>query len=416
MIEDKNNIETDLMMRSILESGQEEVPAHVWEGVSAGLDKAARRRVVALWWRRSAIGGAIAAAVAAVLVLNTGKATDDIISGDTGNGLIAVVEPDPAPEGNTPETVLIAQAEPVSSQIADIQNTVASVQGSAAAGLDAATDGMEAAMSVQDTVAAENQDTVTEVIEMQEPAEVAYAPAEAEPEDEQVYFPEDWGEDEETKSAVKTSVVLSGLTGTNSSQNAVRKNLIKRPTIAKAPTKTGVKETSTNSTYGIPLSFGVGAKIDFTPKWSLGIGVNYTLLTRKFYGEYQKVNAEGILVSSSSSDVTNSQHYIGIPVNAYYNIVNSRNVNFYAYAGGAVEKCVADKYALQNTAITHTEIPAGVQLSANLGIGAEFMIGKHLGLYIDPSLRYYFNNRQPKSIRTAQPFMLGFEMGMRVRL
>ena len=404
MIEDKNNIETDLMMRSILESGQEEVPAHVWEGVSAGLDKAARRRVVALWWRRSAIGGAIAAAVAAVLVLNTGKATDDIISGDTGNGLIAVVEPGPAPEGNTPETVLIAQAEPVSSQIADIQNTVASVQGSAAAGMDAATDGMEAAMSVQDTVAAEDQDTVTEVIETQEHAEVVYG------------FPEDWGEDEETKSAVKTSVVLSGLTGTNSSQNAVRKNLIKRPTIAKAPTKTGVKETSTNSTYGIPLSFGVGAKIDFTPKWSLGIGVNYTLLTRKFYGEYQKVNAEGILVSSSSSDVTNSQHYIGIPVNAYYNIVNSRNVNFYAYAGGAVEKCVGDKYALQNTAITHTEIPAGVQLSANLGIGAEFMIGKHLGLYIDPSLRYYFNNRQPKSIRTAQPFMLGFEMGMRVRL
>lgn len=415
MIENKNNIETDLMMRSILESGQEEVPAHVWEGVSAGLDKAARRRVVALWWRRSAIGGAIAAAVAAVLVLNTGKATDDIISGDTGNGLIAVVEPGPAPEGNTPETVLIAQAEPVSSQIADIQNTVASVQGSAAAGLDAATDRQEVVTDGKNT-AAEDQDTVTEVIETQEHAEMAYAPAEAEPEDEQVYFPEDWGEDEETKSAVKTSVVLSGLTGTNSSQNAVRRNLIKRPTIAKAPTKTGVKETSTNSTYGIPLSFGVGAKIDFTPKWSLGIGVNYTLLTRKFYGEYQKVNAEGILVSSSSSDVTNSQHYIGIPVNAYYNIVNSRNVNFYAYAGGAVEKCVGDKYALQNTAITHTEIPAGVQLSANLGIGAEFMIGKHLGLYIDPSLRYYFNNRQPKSIRTAQPFMLGFEMGMRVRL
>ena len=415
MIEDKNNIETDLMMRSILKSGQEEVPAHVWEGVSAGLDKAARRRVVALWWRRSAIGGAIAAAVAAVLVLNTGKATDDIISGDTGNGLIAVVEPGPAPEGNTPETVLIAQAKPVSSQIADIQNTVASVQGSAAARLDAAADRQEVVTDGKNT-AAEDQDTVTEVIETQEHAEVAYAPAEAEPEDEQVYFPEDWGEDEETKSAVKTSVVLSGLTGTNSSQNAVRKNLIKRPTIAKAPTKTGVKETSTNSTYGIPLSFGVGAKIDFTPKWSLGIGVNYTLLTRKFYGEYQKVNAEGILVSSSSSDVTNSQHYIGIPVNAYYNIVNSRNVNFYAYAGGAVEKCVGDKYALQNTAITHTEIPAGVQLSANLGIGAEFMIGKHLGLYIDPSLRYYFNNRQPKSIRTAQPFMLGFEMGMRVRL
>jgi RNA polymerase sigma-70 factor (ECF subfamily) len=57
-----------------------------------------------------------------------------------------------------------------------------------------------------------------------------------------------------------------------------------------------------------------------------------------------------------------------------------------------------------------------VQLSANLGIGAEFKLGQHLGLYVDPSLRYYFDNGQPKSIRTSQPLMLGFEMGLRVNL
>ena len=62
-------MDQDLLMRSILEGGQEEVPAHVWEGVSAGLDKAARRRKVALWWRRAAVGGAVAAAVAAVLLV-----------------------------------------------------------------------------------------------------------------------------------------------------------------------------------------------------------------------------------------------------------------------------------------------------------------------------------------------------------
>ena len=55
-------------------------------------------------------------------------------------------------------------------------------------------------------------------------------------------------------------------------------------------------------------------------------------------------------------------------------------------------------------------------MSAGIGIGVEFMLGKHTGLYIDPSLRYYFNNSQPKSIRTVQPLMLGFEMGMRFRL
>lgn len=404
MIENNNNMDQDLLMRSILEGGQEEVPAHVWEGVSAGLDMAARRRKVALWWRRAAVGGAVAAAVAAVLLLNPGGSGEDIVPMEDGSGLIAVVEPVDTSERVKPEEVLIAQAEPVARPVSAGRRAE-----SAAEAVEELTETVEQAGTSE---TADVTDTVEKDTEESAPA----AEASQKPIPEKTYFPEDWGEEEEKSSKVKTSLTLSGLTGTNSAQNSARRNLIKRPSISKAPAKTGIKETSTNSTYGIPLSFGAGVKFDFTPKWSLGVGVNYSLLSRKFYGEYQKVDASGIIESSTSSDITNTQHYIGIPVNAFYNIVDSKSVNFYAYAGGAVEKCVADKYALANTSITHKEVPSGVQWSANVGIGAEFMIGNHLGLYIDPSLRYYFDNGQPKSIRTAQPFMLGFEMGLRVRL
>ncbi len=390
-------MDQDLLMRSILEGGQEEVPAHVWEGVSAGLDKAARRRKVALWWRRAAVGGAVAAAVAAVLVLNPGGSGDDIVPMDEGSGLIAVVEPVDTSDSVNPEEVLIAQAEPVARP--------------ASAGRRAE----DAAEAVAELTEAVEQAGTSETVDVTDTTEKDMASKK--PVSEKTYFPVDWGEDEEKAAKVKTSLTLSGLTGTNSAQNSARRNLIKRPSISKAPAKTGIKETSTNSTYGIPLSFGAGVKFDFTPKWSLGVGVNYSLLSRKFFGEYHKVNAAGIIEEDPiSSNITNTQHYIGIPVNAFYNIVNSKSVNFYAYAGGAVEKCIADKYTLANTTITHKEVPSGVQWSANVGIGAEFMIGNHLGLYIDPSLRYYFDNGQPKSIRTAQPFMLGFEMGLRVRL
>ena len=34
----------DDLMKSILENGQEEVPAHIWNGISEGLDKAERHR------------------------------------------------------------------------------------------------------------------------------------------------------------------------------------------------------------------------------------------------------------------------------------------------------------------------------------------------------------------------------------
>ena len=107
---------------------------------------------------------------------------------------------------------------------------------------------------------------------------------------------------------------------------------------------------------------------------------------------------------------------MGIPVNAYYNILNNKQINLYAYAGGSVEKCVTDKYEVLSTNIIHTEKPSGVQLSANVGIGVEFMLGKHVGLYADPSLRYYFDNGQPKSIRTSQPLMLGLDLGLRIKL
>jgi opacity protein-like surface antigen len=229
------------------------------------------------------------------------------------------------------------------------------------------------------------------------------------------YFPEDWGE-ETTERKAGVSLVLSGLASTNDSQSQNRIGPMKAPSVNPAPKKTGITETSTKSTYGIPVSFGAGVKIDFTERWSLGVGANYTLLARKFYGKYTQVNEAGGIENSISSDIRNTQHFVGIPVNAYYNIVNTDRINLYAYAGGTVEKCVSDNYNVLSTSIYHKEKAEGVQISADAGIGVEFMLGKHMGLYIDPSLRYYFDCGQPKSIRTVQPLMFGFEMGFRFRL
>ena len=56
MFEDNKYKESDLMMRSILEDGVEEVPAGVWDAVAEGLDKASRKKTVVLMWRRTAVG------------------------------------------------------------------------------------------------------------------------------------------------------------------------------------------------------------------------------------------------------------------------------------------------------------------------------------------------------------------------
>lgn len=394
MFEDKNINEFDQMMKSILDEGREEVPASVWEGVSAGLDKAEKHKTVVLWWRRAAAGAAVAAAVAVGVIFNH-TPQQELVPQAGDSGMIAVAEPAEEIVAEETEIVIpdmIAEAEPV---VKPVRNAVIKT-------------------------ADEAIEVVTDVAPADEiPVDVApadKAPAdEKEVETEKVYFPEDWGEETPERKA-DVSLVLSGLASTNDAQSQNRMGPMKAPSVNPAPKKTGITETSTKSTYGIPVSFGAGVKIDFNERWSLGVGANYTLLARKFYGKYTKVTEAGGIENSISSDIRNTQHFVGIPVNAYYNIISKDRINLYAYAGGTVEKCVSDNYNVLGTSIYHKEKAEGVQLSADAGIGVEFMLGKHMGLYIDPSLRYYFDCGQPKSIRTVQPLMFGFEMGFRFRL
>ena len=398
---DENN---DIDFRSILEGAEEEVPVRVWEGVSAGLDKAARGKVVALWFRRAGIGVATAAAVAAVMLVLPTDNGADIVSGADGSDMIAVVENVPAIPADTaetiaPEMVYMAKAEPakVKSVVQTIPTEVESPEHMVSE------ERFPADKETPECTADEHatqQEKVMEKTNQEVTAE----------------WKDEWSDIEETTQKRNVAFVLSGLTGTNAAQNEAGKNIFKRPDPSPGPAVTGVKQTSTNSAYDIPLSFGAGVRIGLSPKWSIGAGVNYSMLSRKFSGTYTKVNAAGVIENSTASDIRNTQHYIGIPVNAYYDIVDSRNVNFYAYAGGAVEKCISDKYSVLNTSIVHKEKVSGFQWSANVGIGVGFKLGEHLGLYIDPSLRYYFDCGQPHNIRAAQPLMLGFEVGLRADL
>ena len=406
MFEDNKYKETDLMMRSILEDGVEEVPAGVWEAVSEGLDKASRKKTVVLMWKRAAVGFGVAAALATGLVLNHGGNESMI---PQQNDMIAVVESDPMDNPSSEDDVFatdvmmaevrkVKRQAPIMVKVVDEKSEASDNPNVPEVGESLTENEPEDIQVVQDEpVAKAGNDDLTYKFKEE-------------------YEPSDWVEEKE-RDKVGASLVFSGIAGTNGTQaRPGGAGMLRQPSISSAPPKTGVKETSTRSIYGIPLSFGAGVKVDLNEKWSLGAGFNYTLLTRRFYGSYTKVNEQGSIEMNIQTDIRNTQNYVGVPVNLFYNIVDSRHLNFYTYAGGSVEKCVSDKYQLIGKDITHTEKVRGLQLSANLGIGVEFLLGDYIGLYIDPSLRYYFDNGQPASIRTAQPLMLGFEMGMRVRL
>ena len=417
---EKNNIfENALLRRAILEGGQEEVPGPIWDAVSAGLDKAAsgQKKTVTLWWRRAGVSvAAVAAAVASVLVLSRPESADIVPAAVQGD-MIAVVE-QPAQENIVIEEAVEMEAgRQLQKKAAGLMAYVpeASVMQSGPAAIEELSAREDAQTAAPEETPEIRKDEMSPAAQETAPQKTA-AKKVTENASAREYFPAVWDDEDNQKDRVRTSVVVSGITGASSSQNKGASGILKTQALTLAPAKTGIIEKKSTSRYGLPVSVGAGVKIDFTPKWSLGVGLNYTLLTRTFNGTYTHVSEAGPIDNLVTSDIRNSQHYIGIPVNAYYNIVSSKHVNFYSYAGGAVEKCVYDKYRVITNSIVHKEPTKGVQLSANIGFGAEFMLGEHLGLYLDPSLRYYFDCDQPKSIRTEQPLMLGFELGFRFRL
>lgn len=391
-----NHIDDNSVFRSILENATEEVPERIWQGVSDELDRIAHRKTVVLWFRRVAVTSAAAAAIALGLILNR-ETGEMVIPAATDDTMIAVVEPktEDVDENETsdiePQTIEhIAKAIGNRTAMAEIPENQPSE---------------ESGIIIQETTSVSNgsvsEDNVTSENSLYKES-----------------LKDEWiEEDTQNRDKVKASLILSGIAGTNNPQSKGALKPFRSPVIEKVYKKTTVEQTSTNTIYGIPVSFGAGVKLDFNEQWSLGVGLNYTLLTSKFNGKYVKVDEDGTPAAPISANIRNSQHYIGIPINAYYNIMSRDFINFYAYAGGTVEKCIMNKYEiLTSPAIIHQEETKGVQLSANLGIGVEFLINRYLGMYIDPSLRYYFKCDQAKSIRTVQPLMLGFEMGLRFYL
>ena len=385
MLDEERHIEeTDLMLRSILEKGHEDVPAGIWEGVARGLDRiAARKKAAMIWWRRAAICTAAAAAIAVGVFVDMGTLPDNCF------GYPAIIADGASAEIN------ILPLESPAPLMASLHRPAAEKAGETVA---------RTAVPKEETNIKSSVPQEAPVYEVSEKKEIKET------------FPEEWDKEPLQVSVKKarTSIVLSGIAGSNSSPHKTSKTMMRLPGTGNPLKKTTITDKD-QSTYGIPLSFGAGVKIDFSQRWAVSAGVNYTMLSRQFSGAYTEVK-DGVAAPTLYSDVKNVQHYIGIPVNVFYNIIDTKRVDLYAYAGGAAEKCISNKCDILDYSITHKEEVEGMQLSAGIGIGVEFVPWKHLGIYIDPSLRYYFDCNQPRSIRTAQPLTFGLEIGLRFRL
>ncbi|MCR4571188.1 MAG: outer membrane beta-barrel protein [Bacteroidales bacterium] len=383
----------DLQLKSMMEDAQEPAPAGAWRAISSRLDAIAGAPVAAahrVWYWAGAALAAAAAIVLGVFFIGTSDNTpapamladntpaviaeeapvvagadlviaeDAVIAGSTGNPakapVIAAEEPVvaaeepviPGPTGNPAKAPVIAAEEPV---------------------IAGPTSNPAAAEPAVDPF-----------------AQMAYEDSRA------------------ARRPVNVSVLLTGGASGNNASNA--------PMALAAPGQyfqTGITETS-QSSYGIPVIIGIGARLALTESISIGAGLDYSLLTRSFEGRY----TDG--VNTQTGDFNHTLQYLGIPVDLFVSLVQRKDIRFYSNVGAEIEKGISNKYRLLGTDTIVGDKVQGVQWSVGGGLGIEFSLGSRVALFAEPTFKYYFNCDQPKSIRTEKPFQMVLRAGLRFDL
>ena len=421
-MQNDNYTDFDLELKRMLRDAEETVPPRIWDAVSSELDRRDRRKVVALRWRRAAIGVAAAAVLSGIFVF---------LGRDTAEG--------PSLVADSSDTVQVTEIPAQEEAIPDIEEQIAAtgaaladvpghrVRSAATATVPSEVASAPVSPVVEESPIAPVEDEAEERSEVEtsvskpenvtsEPTVRPSVPATRPVVPGTLDDPFAWPEEEDAEdSGRKPSFTLSGNAMTNDFSGTDIRQM--RIPSAGVKTRTGVEEKG-SSTFDIPVTFGVGVRFNLSDRWALGTGVNWSKLSRTFNGVYTEVNGSGDITRNINSEIVNDIHYIGVPLNLYFNIFDSRNLRFYAWGGGSAEKGLTNRFRIQSDSgdIFYKEAVNGLQWSAGAGLGLEFLLGEHFGLYLDPSARYYFDCGQPVSIRTKRPFMMNYEVGIRFNL
>lgn len=436
MMEDR---QFDELVKGLMENGTEEVPAGLWSAVESSLP-ASSKKVVPLWFRWTGVAVAAAAVAAAVVlaVVLPGRGVPanpvDVIGSDAVVAEANVAETSGQEPAVSAETEGTVSAEPAAEKPAAARPS--SKAKAAAVKSVSETPAMEPRSDLVAQVIPAEENPVAETVKEEAVAEetreddVQESTVNDDPvadiQESETFVAEsldfnESGREARERHASGFSLTLTGNANSNSnpkvSPTTVGPSF--RSAAAQAPKSSTVVQTE-ESVFGVPLAIGLGFRYNFNERWSLGSGVNFTILSRAFAGNHIKVGEDGSVMSSEHySNIRNNQVYFGVPVFAYCNIITNRIVDFYAYAGGEMDKCFYNKYLIQSASgkKVHEERYKSLQWSVKGGLGVEFIITDELGIFVDPQVGWYFKSKRDYSnIWNYQPLMFGVNLGLRLRI
>ena len=154
-----------------------------------------------------------------------------------------------------------------------------------------------------------------------------------------------------------------------------------------------------------PMSFGLSVGYNLTPRLTMTTGMVYTYASSDFTS------------SAAGDDIVETQrlHYIGIPLNVKYKVWGNSAVQTYATAGGQADINVSAK--IQTGDITKDTDKDHIQFSIGGAVGVQYNVIPHLGLYAEPGVRYYIDNKSDtETIFKEKKLNFNLQLGVRMEL
>lgn len=162
--------------------------------------------------------------------------------------------------------------------------------------------------------------------------------------------------------------------------------------------------------HRLPVSVGLNVRKYLTPRLGVETGLVYSYL-----------RSQAQIEGAFGYQYTQKVHYLGIPLSLTYSVLDRKRLDFYFIGGVMVEKAISatgqvDVFngATRVSSATNHLSANGVLGSVHVGTGFGYNFIDRMGLYVEPSVNYYFrNDNQPITYRTANRWNINIRMGLR---
>lgn len=154
-----------------------------------------------------------------------------------------------------------------------------------------------------------------------------------------------------------------------------------------------------------PISIGLSVNVPISSVISLSSGLVYTRLRSDFT----------VVMSGNPMTTEQMLHYLGVPLNVQYRLWGYKGLKVYGVAGAEADYNVKARQELEG--LTQEISRDRWQFSLKGGLGVEYDVIPQLGIYVEPGLKYYFDNgSRVQNFFKDKPTNFNLQVGLRWNL